>query len=186
MARCLITVYSPTRQEGVVGMNVENRRRVMVRQSLVVCSSLLLIAGCSNSNKEQPTSATEKPSSTTSSATSSTTTSSATSSTTTSSAPSPSNGDPVPTGQKEVFCRDLNKAVNVVESPGSNLTETQGDAMTTALQSASDVAPRDASPELLGTITALLADLQAPGTNLPPQFQTNSDKLAQMTADYCG
>ena len=92
----------------------------------------------------------------------------------------------MPTGQKEVFCRDLNKAVNVVESPGSNLTETQGDAMTTALQSASDVAPRDASPELLGTITALLADLQAPGTNLPPQFQTNSDKLAQMTADYCG
>ena len=100
-----------------------------------------------------------------------------TSSTTTSSKPG---------GDKAAFCRDVNTANNIAEQPGTTLSDTQTDDMIKALQSASKKAPDDVPADMKNVIDALLADLQAPGTSLPPSFNTNGDKLAQGAANYCG
>ncbi len=93
---------------------------------------------------------------------------------------------PKSSGDKAAFCRDVNTAVNIAESPGPSLNETQTNDMIKALQSASNEAPDDVPADMKSAITALLADLQAPTENIPPSFNTNGDKLSQGAADYCG
>lgn len=57
--------------------------------------------------------------------------------------------------------------------------------MIDALESANH-APVNVPPATAGTINAMLADMQAPGTSLPPSFDTNGNALAQDAANYCG
>ena len=153
-----------------------NRGRVVARLFLAVCAGLLVLAGCSTASEEDSTSGTGK----STSGTTSNTTPAATSA-------SPSGtSSALPSAAKESFCRDANTAVNIMESPGTTLSEAQTNDMIKALESASNGAPNDVPADLADVIASMLADLQAPTTGLPPSFDADGNKLAQITATYCG
>jgi hypothetical protein len=86
---------------------------------------------------------------------------------------------------KAEFCRDINTAVNVLDSPGTNLSAAQSETVSSALESANQLSV-DTPDGTTDVINALLADIQAPTTNLPPSFATNQHQLAQDAATYCG
>lgn len=145
-----------------------NRLQVPARLFLAVCASLLFVSGCSTSSKDDAASTTPSTSATTPST----------------SATTP--GTSEPSGDKAAFCREVNTANNIFESPGTTLNDTQTADMIKALESASNGAPNDVPADMNNVITAMLADLQAPTGKLPPNFTTNGQKLAQYAADYCG
>jgi hypothetical protein len=93
---------------------------------------------------------------------------------------------PAGSAVKANFCRDINTVVNVLQSPGTNLDANQSNTVINALANAAQAAPVDTPPATADVINALLADMQAPTTTLPPSFATNATKLAQYAANYCG
>jgi len=82
-----------------------------------------------------------------------------------------------------VFCSEVNKAVAIIESPGTVLTTDQNNDLLKALWSASDTAPSDVPPEFKEAITALIAVGQGPDSE---SIDKNGQTLAANAERYCG
>lgn len=156
-----------------------NRRpRFATRYAPAICTGLLILTGCSTTINEGPKTQTSGTGTSASSPTSSTPpTTGATGTSTT--------GSATPNAAKAGFCRDVNTAVNIFESPGTNLSDAQTTEMANALQSASNQAPSDVPPDFSAIITSMLAALQSSSDTLPPTFSDNGRTLADYAASYC-
>ena len=144
-------------------------RVVLVAGSLA--AGLLVLTGCS-SKDDSASGKTSSPGGETTSAPSSST-----------SVPSSSSVSATPNASKETFCVDVNKAVAIIESPGTELTADQNNDLLKALQSASDSAPSDVPAEFKEVITALIAVGQGPYSE---PIDKNGEKLAANAEEYCG
>ncbi|MCB0930776.1 MAG: hypothetical protein KDB71_02610 [Mycobacterium sp.] len=152
-------------------VNSDRRLKALL---LAVCASSLLLSGCSTSAKDRGSG-------------SETTTSTPPSTTSTPSATSTSTaGSSAPAADKVAFCRDVNTAVNIAQGAGETLTEDQTTSMETALQSASTQAPPEVPEEFISVINSMQADLQAPTTKLPSDWNSKAAKLAEDAAQFCG
>lgn len=159
--------------------NIAIRSRAITAICAPAVAGLLLLTGCSHPSNHP---ASPTPSTTTASAS----TASANMTGAVTATPAANTNNPAATGAaKADFCREVNTAINVLESPGTTLDAQQGETVTTALENASQSAI-DIPTGTTAIINAMLADLQAPTTTLPPSFATNQDKLAQNAASYCG
>jgi len=88
-----------------------------------------------------------------------------------------------PNASKETFCVNVNKAVGIIELPGTDLTTDQNNDLLTALRSALDSAPSDVSAEFKEVITALIAVGQGPDSE---PIDKNGEALAADAERYCG
>lgn len=157
---------------------MNHRPRFATRYSTAVCTGLLLLTGCSttiNEGQKPQTSGTGTSVTVPTSPTAPTTGASGTSTT----------GSATPNASKAGFCRDVNTAVNIFESPGTDLSAAQTTEMANALKSASNQAPADVPPDFSAIITSMLAALQSSGDTLPPTFSDNGRTLADYAASYC-
>lgn len=102
---------------------------------------------------------------------------------TTTSVPSSSSVSATPSASKEAFCNDINKAVAIIELPGTQVTPEQNNDLLKALWSASDAAPSDVPAEFREVITALIAVGQGPDSE---SVEKNGEKLAANAEKYCG
>jgi hypothetical protein len=91
--------------------------------------------------------------------------------------------DPLPSASKEAFCNDVNKAVAIIELPGTDLTTDQNNDLLKALWSASDAAPGDVPAGFKEVITALIAVGQGPDSE---SIEKNGQTLAANAERYCG
>jgi len=144
-------------------------RVVLVAGSLA--AGLLVLTGCS-SKDDSASGKTSSPGGETTSAPSSST-----------SVPSSSSVSATPNASKETFCVNVNKAVGIIELPGTDLTADQYNDLLNALRSASDSAPSDVPAEFKEVITALIAVGQGPDSE---PIDKNGEKLAANAAKYCG
>lgn len=153
--------------------NSVNRSRVITAICAPAIAGLLLLTGCSHPNTHvtPPTPSTSAHNANMSGAVPATATD--------------TSGPPTTNAAKSDFCREVNTAINVLESPGTNLSASQSETVTNALENANQ-SSADTPTGTTDVINAMLADLQAPTTNLPPSFAANQNKLAQDAATYCG
>gem|GEM_PF-2023962 len=144
-------------------------RVVLVAGSLA--AGLLVLTACS-SKDDSASGKTSSPAGETTSAPSSST-----------SVPSSSSVSATPNASKETFCDDVNKAVAILESPGTALTADQNSDLLKALWSASGSAPSDVPAEFKEVITALISVGQGPDSE---SVDRNAQTLAANAERYCG
>ena len=144
-------------------------RVVLVAGSLA--AGLLVLTGCS-SKDDSASGKTSSPGGETTSAPSSS-----------KSVPSSSSVSATPNASKETFCVNVNKAVGIIELPGTDLTADQNNDLLDALRSASDSAPSDVPAEFKEVITALIAVGQGPDSE---PIDKNGEALAADAERYCG
>ena len=136
-----------------------------------LAAGLLVLTGCSgkDGSASGKTSSSEEKTTTSTAAAASATSSSSVSAT--------------PSASKEAFCDNVNKAVAIIELPGTNLTTDQNNDLLKALWSASDGAPADVPAEFKEVITALIAVGQGPDSE---SIDKNGQTLAANAERDCG